>query len=61
MEANHILTPGSYGHGGAYSTQSWADPAKGLVWVVMFERTGMGNGDNSEIRIAFQEAARPAL
>jgi CubicO group peptidase (beta-lactamase class C family) len=61
MEANKILSAGSYGHGGAYSTQSWADPAKGLIWIVMFERTGMGNGDNSEIRIAFQETARPAI
>jgi CubicO group peptidase (beta-lactamase class C family) len=57
MEANKILSPGSFGHGGAYSTQSWADPAKNLIWIVMFERTGKGNGDNSDVRIAFQEAA----
>ena len=57
MEANKILSPGSFGHGGAYSTQSWADPGKDLIWIVMFERTGKGNGDNSDVRIAFQEAA----
>jgi CubicO group peptidase (beta-lactamase class C family) len=61
MEANQILSPNSFGHGGAYSTQSWADPVKGLIWVVMFQRNGKGNGDNSDIRIAFQEAARKGL
>jgi len=40
----------------AYSTQSWADPAKGLIWVVMFQRNGKGNPDNSDVRIAFQNA-----
>jgi CubicO group peptidase (beta-lactamase class C family) len=61
MEANQILSPNSFGHGGAYSTQSWADPVKGLVWVVMFQRNGKGNGDNSDVRIAFQDAARKGL
>jgi CubicO group peptidase (beta-lactamase class C family) len=61
MEANQILSPGSFGHGGAYSTQSWADPVKNLIWIVMFERTGKGNPDNSDIRIAFQEAAAASL
>ena len=56
MEANKPLSPGSFGHGGAYSTQSWADPAKGLIWIVMFQRTGKGNPDNSDVRIAFQDA-----
>jgi len=56
MEANKVLSPGSFGHGGAYSTQSWADPAKGLIWIVMFQRTGKGNPDNSDVRIAFQDA-----
>jgi CubicO group peptidase (beta-lactamase class C family) len=61
MEANRILSPGSFGHGGAYSTQSWADPTKDLIWIVMFERNGKGNGDNSDVRIAFQDAAAGAL
>ena len=56
MEANAVLSPGSFGHGGAYSTQSWADPVKGLIWIVMFQRTGKGNPDNSDVRIAFQQA-----
>jgi CubicO group peptidase (beta-lactamase class C family) len=57
MEANAPLSPGSFGHGGAYSTQSWADPARNMVWIIMFQRTGKGNPDNSDVRIAFQAAA----
>ncbi|GAC1669114.1 MAG: serine hydrolase domain-containing protein [Candidatus Acidiferrum sp.] len=61
MDANSVLSPGSFGHGGAFSTQSWADPAKNLIWVVMFQRDGKGNPDNSDVRIAFQEAAEKAM
>lgn len=59
MEANKVLSPQSFGHGGAYSTQSWADPVKGLIWIVMFQRNGKGNPDNSDVRIAFQSAVPP--
>jgi CubicO group peptidase (beta-lactamase class C family) len=61
MAANSILSPNSFGHGGAFSTQSWADPAKDLIWIVMFERDGKGNPDNSDVRIAFQDAAAKGL
>jgi CubicO group peptidase (beta-lactamase class C family) len=61
MAANSVLSPNSFGHGGAFSTQSWADPAKDLIWVLMFERDGHGNPDNSDVRIAFQEAAAMGL
>ena len=57
MEANRVLSPNSFGHGGAFSTSSWADPAKNLIWIIMFERDGKGNPDNSDVRIAFQDAA----
>jgi len=61
MAANAPLSPNSFGHGGAFSTQSWADPVKNLIWIVMFERDGKGNPDNSDVRIAFQEAAAKGL
>jgi CubicO group peptidase (beta-lactamase class C family) len=61
MAANAVLSPNSFGHGGAFSTQSWADPVKNLIWIVMFERDGKGNPDNSDVRIAFQEAAAKGL
>jgi len=57
MEANRVLSPNSFGHGGAFSTSSWADPAKNLIWIIMFERDGKGNPDNSDVRIAFQDVA----
>ena len=56
-----MLSPGTYGHGGAYATQSWADPKRGLVFVLMIQRSGFPNGDSSPVRKAFQEAAVAAL
>jgi CubicO group peptidase (beta-lactamase class C family) len=61
LAANKILSPGSFGHGGAYSTQGWADPTRNLIWIVMFERTGKGNPDDSDVRIAFQAAADASM
>jgi CubicO group peptidase (beta-lactamase class C family) len=61
LEGNHALSPSSFGHGGAYSTQSWADPTRNLIWILMIQRTGKGNPDNSDIRIAFQEEAAKGL
>jgi len=61
MSANSVLSPHSFGHGGAFSTGSWADPAKNLVWIIMFQRDGKGNPDNSDVRIAFQDAAAKGL
>jgi CubicO group peptidase (beta-lactamase class C family) len=52
-----MLSPGTFGHGGAYATQSWADPVRGLSMVLMIQRAGLPNGDASEMRRAFQEAA----
>ncbi len=56
-----MLSPGTFGHGGAYATQSWADPKKDLILVLMIQRAGFPNGDNSPVRGAFQKAAVAAL
>ena len=56
-----MLSPGTFGHGGAYATQSWADPKRDLILVLMIQRAGFPNGDNSPVRRAFQEAAVAAL
>jgi len=37
-----MLSPGTYGHGGAYGTQGWIDPAKGLIYVLMNPAAGSG-------------------
>ena len=51
-----MLSAGTYGHGGAYATQSWGDPKRGLIQVMMIQRAGFRNGDNSPVRKGFQEA-----
>ena len=56
-----MLSPGSYGHGGAWGTQAWIDPVKGVAYVLMVQRTNFPNSDASEVRRAFQEAAAKAL
>ena len=56
-----MLSPGTFGHGGAFGTQGWVDPQRGLIFVLMIQRTGFGNGDAAEIRREFQELAVQAL
>ncbi len=52
-----MLSPSTFGHGGAYATQSWADPKKDRIYVLMIQRAGFPNGDDSPVRKAFQETA----
>jgi CubicO group peptidase (beta-lactamase class C family) len=52
-----MLAPGSFGHGGAYGTQSWADPKSRGIYILMIQRARLGNSDGSAMRQAFQEAA----
>lgn len=56
-----MLSPGSYGHGGAWGTQAWIDPVKGVAYVLMVQRSNFPNSDASPVRGAFQEAAANAL
>jgi CubicO group peptidase (beta-lactamase class C family) len=49
------LSVGSFGHGGAFATQSWADPVKGRVYVLLIQRAGMPGGDGSEMRAVLQK------
>jgi CubicO group peptidase (beta-lactamase class C family) len=52
-----MLSRGTFGHGGAYGTQSWADPVQDLICVLMIQRAKLPNADGSEVRRAFQQAA----
>jgi CubicO group peptidase (beta-lactamase class C family) len=52
-----LLPPGTYGHGGAWGTQGWIDPQRGLIFVLMIQRSGFGNSDGSDVRDAFTELA----
>jgi CubicO group peptidase (beta-lactamase class C family) len=62
MEANRTLSPGSFGHGGAFGTQSWTDPTRGLIYIMMIERDKIPNTpDDSAMRRAYQKAVETAL
>jgi CubicO group peptidase (beta-lactamase class C family) len=52
-----VLSPGTFGHGGAYGTQAWIDPRRGVVYLLMTQRANFPNSDASDVRKAFQEAA----
>ena len=56
-----MLSPGTFGHGGAYGTQAWIDPEKKRIYILMVQRANFPNSDASEVRRAFQEAAASAL
>jgi CubicO group peptidase (beta-lactamase class C family) len=56
-----VLSPGTYGHGGAWGTQAWIDPKKGVAYILMVQRSNFPNSDASEVRRAFQKAANDAL
>jgi CubicO group peptidase (beta-lactamase class C family) len=55
-----MLSPGSFGHGGAWGTQAWIDPVKGVAYVLMVQRANFPNSDASDVRRVFQEAAARA-
>jgi CubicO group peptidase (beta-lactamase class C family) len=56
-----MLSPGSFGHGGAFGTQAWADPVRDLFVVLLIQRTGLPNSDASEMRREFQRLAFEAI
>ena len=56
-----MLSPGTFGHGGAWGTQAWIDPLKGAAYVLMVQRADFPNSDASAVRGAFQGAASRAL
>jgi CubicO group peptidase (beta-lactamase class C family)/predicted glycoside hydrolase/deacetylase ChbG (UPF0249 family) len=56
-----MLSPGTFGHGGAYGTQAWIDPTQKRIYLLMVQRSNFPNADASEVRREFQEAAVSAL
>jgi CubicO group peptidase (beta-lactamase class C family) len=55
-----MLSPGTFGHGGAWGTQAWIDPVRGLAYILMVQRPGV-NADASKLRQDFQQAASDAF
>jgi CubicO group peptidase (beta-lactamase class C family) len=60
-DVTEMLGVGSFGHGGAHGTQAWADPQNDVVYVLMIQRQGFGNGDLSDVRKTFQRAGASAI
>ena len=56
-----MLSSGTFGHGGAFGTQGWIDPHKGVFVIMLIQRVGLQNGDASDMRRAFQTAAFGAI
>jgi CubicO group peptidase (beta-lactamase class C family) len=61
QEVTEMLSAGTFGHGGAFGTQGWVDPETKTIYVLMIQRTKMGNSDASEIRKTFQKVANEAI
>ena len=55
-----MLSPGTFGHGGAWGTQAWIDPVRGLAYILMVQHPGV-NGDAGKLRQSFQQAASDAF
>ena len=51
------LSVGSFGHGGAYGTQGWIDPKKGVFTILLIQRTGLAGSDGSAMRKALHDAS----
>jgi CubicO group peptidase (beta-lactamase class C family) len=56
-----MLSKGTFGHGGAFGTQYWADPLTNTIYILMIQRRGFGNGDDSDVRKAFQHIVSEAI
>jgi CubicO group peptidase (beta-lactamase class C family) len=51
-----MLSPGTFGHGGAYGTQLWIDTRRGVALIMMIQRSNFKNADDTPARFAFQKA-----
>lgn len=56
-----MLSEGTFGHGGAFGTQSWADPKQDLFVILLIQRTGLANADASDMRRELQRLAVEAI
>jgi CubicO group peptidase (beta-lactamase class C family) len=59
--ATRVLSPGTFGHGGAFGTQGWIDPQREMIFVMLVQRANFGNGDGSELRSELQRLAVEAI
>jgi len=52
-----MLSPGSFGHGGVFGTQSWADLKRDLFVILLIQRSGLANSDDTDMRRELQQLA----
>lgn len=55
------LSPGTFGHGGAFGTQVWIDPKNDLIYLLLIQRSNFPNSDASDIRKGFQDVVAAAI
>jgi outer membrane protein assembly factor BamB len=58
---SEALSPGSFGHGGAYGTQVWCDPHRKAIYLLLVQRSDLPNSDASEFRKTLQALGREAF
>ena len=56
-----MLSPGTFGHGGAFGTQGWIDPKQEMIFILLVARQNFGSGDASELRTDLQRIAVGAI
>ena len=56
-----MVSPGTYGHGGAFGTQAWIDPQQDLFVILLIQRVGLPNADGSDLRRELQKLAVEAI
>lgn len=61
QDVTAMLSAGTFGHGGAFGTQGWIDPHRGLFVILLIQRTGLKNGDATEMRRELQRLAVEAV
>lgn len=55
------LSPGTFGHGGAFGTQAWVDPQQDFFVILLIQRVGLQNADGSDLRRDLQQLAVDAI
>ena len=59
---NADLSPGTYGHFGAFGTQGWIDRQRGVFFIFLVQRVGFGDDvANSALRECVQRAIMESL
>ncbi|MFN0196371.1 MAG: serine hydrolase [Planctomycetaceae bacterium] len=56
-----MLSPGTFGHGGAFGTQGWIDPAQEMIFILLISRQNFTGGDGNDLRADFQKLAVEAV